>query len=261
MKYFSQINALEFFKDKQLNSIEFSLSFWHSVQLLKNSWNYVYLIKWKSVSSTSTLYKNYSNLVEDLVTFLHKNKLLTKENTISITSEIIDYDSWEDSFNFDNLIWNKSSDSNLKKLSDEDITKFLDDNIRSWFVKGDKLIINMKQWSSYEREYSREIVIRLIVKFIKKLVDNKKQNKNNEINHLLSFYFEKKSQNLQIIENEWEEIISNNSSNWYVDKSLVNDTFVLCSLSDLAINETKLKIWLNKVLVRNEKISKFYFNI
>jgi len=262
MKYFTQNEALQFFKNLKWSTINFLLSSEHQITFTSKNSKYQYSIKWNKVNFTSEEYSNYSKLLDDCTKLLNKYKLIEKwkENTITITSEINDFQSdtpnW---FSFDSLLQTKDINKNVQVLSESDIEEIiLNDNLEKWIVSNWIITLYMKQGSSYQREYNRTTLISLIIRYIVNLVDNKKKLNSLVINNMISLYYETKSQNLMI--SEWEGDGGEVQSNWYLDNNLMNSSFVLCSLSDLVIDRTKLKIWLNKILVNTEKVWKIYFN-
>lgn len=288
MKYFTLTEWQAFFKLEFYSNIELLLNRWHKIILIK--WpKYRFIIQWpqdnkNSINFNSDEYTNYSKLLEDCYILLCKNKLITKSksDSILITSTTSDFslDSLDTSndinsgaqgwFSFDSLLQSNEdkdiSRDNMKwveALSENDINEIiLDDNLEKWFVKDWVMTLMMKQWSTYVRVYNKLTFIGLLVKYIEVLVENKKRQNTLVINNTISLYFQTKSQNLSII--EWEEWEWSFSAwweiEWYTDSNLINSSFVLCSLSDLVIDKTNLKIWLNKVILNTETISKFYFN-
>lgn len=269
IKNFTINNAIDFFRSKLYSNIEFFLDRWHKITFLISWKVYSFTISGSEVNFKSKTYTNYSTLLNDCYKLLLKNKLIIRnQNTITITNTISDFSILEEEqskFSLDSLL--KSKPQNIEwisNLTDEDITEIiLNDNLEKWFVKDGVITLIMKQWSTYVRQYNRLTFINLLIKYIEILVENKKKERTIKINNTISLYFQTKSQNLSIIEWiewDWEIISVEEDDKGYIDTNLINNNFILCSLSDLVIDKMKLKIWLNKIIINTETISKFYFN-
>lgn len=242
-------------KNKSVQVIANDKNFW-SVLNFETYWILLYSEKneiekiWKS--------SNYNELLDEVYPFLNKKWLLLKEKSISIVSEIIENETKENNqFSFDETFNQKNlnNDEDLKQIQEKDIKNFLND----WnFVK---IEINWKSmsliktyWKVNTLIYNRNSIIQILIEYIESLIKDKKENKIENINKEISIMFSDQSvQKLSILEwDDWESIQTKEKDNSYIDKNLVNSVFVLCSLNDLVINRTQLKIWLNKIIKRNE---------
>jgi len=271
MKFFTQKEVINFIKTSNnwniINSLELKLKGNYTAlievinKVSKRSDKYSFRIKkaWKDTLKFKK-WNNYNEVLEKFVKLLKKEKLLLKENTLSIVSTVNSIEEkWED-FSFDSII---SEEENLEKnfiteISKKEIDSFVWEQMSKILIKWDSMILEKTYWEKLKRKYVRKSIISILIKDIKTLVELKKRNKISEINKEIKIRYNNwKIQGLNIIENKdwiWLDWIEE----WFLDKNLVNEVFTLCSLTDLSLDETKLKIWLNKILLK-VKMNSIYF--
>lgn len=219
---------------------------------------------------------NYTTYTDMIHEFLSKNNLLPVwfkdslliESSFSSTS---DFDSnfeekpkvepkEEKAFSFEDVLTWIPALSQTIETTKKDLDDFLDRKVISLTIDNtNNMLVRLKTGDTVTKTYKKDIVISLLCKFIVELVNNKKNN-GWVIDHLLTLHYEKSVQNLNIMEgDDGEDIILDDD--WFTDSKLSNSIFVLCSLSDLTVNENKLKVWLNKIMLNTEWLKKVMFNI
>ena len=249
MKKYTQKTALQFFKEKKESYLQLQLKDNFSIILYikrkgnKFSYSYEIIKKGKANPLNFEESSNYNDFIEEIHSYLKKKKLLPKSSTwvsIEVNKNSLDLED----FSLE-VIEVSKGDGSLSKLSLKD----LEDNIYEVKIKRNNKMIIIWEKKQEERIYSRNDLIKIMVDYIKKLVNKRKNNSNFNINHLINVINNKgQNQKLNIVEEEGS--IWGKEENWFIDKNLINTVFFLCSLEDLAIDEQKLKIWLNKIMIK-----------
>lgn len=196
---------------------------------------------------------NYNLVLEKLVKELLKRKLLTREKTVSIISTIKDWKEEFDAFSFDNVILEETS-NNLIEIKEEEIESFIWDWMNKILIRDEKMILEKRSWEKLERKYIKRSIIWFLIKEIELLINLKKNKKISTINKEIAIRYQTwKIQNLNVVENQ-EDLNLDDWEPGFIDNNLVNDVFTVCSLSELTINKNALKIWLNKILIKDKML-------
>ena len=199
---------------------------------------------------------NYNLVLEKLVKELLKRKLLSKEKTVSIISTIEDWKEEVEAFSFDNIILEETSKNwiDLIEIKEKEIENFIWDWMNKILIRDEKMILEKRSWEKLERKYIKSSIILFLIKEIELLINLKKNKKIATINkEIVVRYKTWKIQNLNIVENQ-EDLNLDDWEAGFVDNNLVNDVFTVCSLSELTVNKNALKIWLNKILIKDKML-------
>jgi len=199
---------------------------------------------------------NYNLVLEKLVKELLKRKLLSKEKTVSIISTIEDWKEEVEAFSFDNIILEETLKNwiDLIEIKEKEIENFIWDWMNKILIRDEKMILEKRSWEKLERKYIKSSIILFLIKEIELLINLKKNKKIATINkEIVVRYKTWKIQNLNIVENQ-EDLNLDDWEAGFVDNNLVNDVFTVCSLSELTVNKNALKIWLNKILIKDKML-------
>ena len=199
---------------------------------------------------------NYNLVLEKLVKELLKRKLLSKEKTVSIISTIEDWKEEVEAFSFDNIILEETLKNwiDLIEIKEKEIENFIWDWMNKILIRDEKMILEKRSWEKLERKYIKSSIILFLIKEIELLINLKKNKKIATINkEIVVRYKTWKIQNLNIVENQ-DDLNLDDWEAGFVDNNLVNDVFTVCSLSELTVNKNALKIWLNKILIKDKML-------
>ena len=256
MKKYTKKTTLEYFKNIDIfNNITLQLDKKHMLILSKGKEKAKYMITLLDANKQKVkmyFWDNYTEKCEEVYKEMKKLKLLPHiEEGISIFTENLGQGAVQLDL-FDMSDTSNTTDT-FNKLDSNILKQHLSDFLYKIKIRNNKMVLISINDETTVR-YTKNDMVKILVEYVKLLVESKKNSKITNINHQIKLVGDNnQAQGLNIVESD-NDGVTLTKDKGFTDKQLMNSSFALCSLNELAVNDTKLRIWINKIITKEALI-------